>query len=84
MIPMEQYKGARVEVERIAALIRAALTRAGLSEHDVSGVRGVVSRTGRGFVELGSLRAGVAAKLLEALPSIRAEPADETGPTALR
>ena len=34
MIPMDQYKSARAEAEHIAALLRVALTYAGVPESD--------------------------------------------------
>ncbi|UQA95083.1 hypothetical protein [Streptomyces halobius] len=71
---MAQYKSARAEVDHIAALVRAALIRAGLSEDDVSQVRGRVTGNGRAFVDVGALRVGAAAKLLEALPPARVSP----------
>lgn len=76
---MAQYKSARAEVEHIAALVRAALIRAGLSEDDVSQVRGRVTGNGCAYVDMGVLRVGAATKFLEALPLARVGPenADE-------
>ncbi|MFG2894993.1 hypothetical protein [Streptomyces sp. NPDC048248] len=68
MIPMKDYKSARAEAEHVAALLRAALQRAGVPETAVSSIRPLVSGTGRAYVEMGALRLGDATRLLDALP----------------
>ena len=73
MIPMDQYKSARAEAEHIAALLRAALTRAGVPEAETARVRPVVTSAGRAYVELGAFRLSSASKLLDALPLSTAE-----------
>ena len=75
MMPMPQYKSARAEADHLAALLRAALTRAGLPDADVSRVRGLVTGSGRAYVEVGALRITTALTLLDALP-----PARDTAP----
>lgn len=68
MIPMAEYKGARSEAEHTAALLRAALTRAGISEREAARVRALVTGKGRAYVEIGALPVGSVVKLLNALP----------------
>lgn len=68
MIPMSQYKSALAEAEHTAALLRAALQRAGVPEHEVSRVRALVAGKGRAYVEIGALPIGSAVALLNALP----------------
>ncbi|MBC9727669.1 hypothetical protein [Streptomyces sp. TRM68367] len=68
MIPMDQYKSARAEAEHTAALLRAALQRAGIPEHQAARVRALVTSKGQAYVELGALPVGSAVKLLNALP----------------
>lgn len=65
---MDQYKSARAEAEHTAALLRAALQRAGISEDQASRVRPLVTGKGRAYVEIGALPIGSAVKLLNALP----------------
>lgn len=68
MIPMDQYKSARAEADHVAGLLRAALMRAGVPEGEAARVRGLVTGSGRAYIELGALRMGTAVKLCEALP----------------
>ncbi|MFF2811710.1 hypothetical protein ACFVT2_31975 [Streptomyces sp. NPDC058000] len=68
MIPMAQYKSARAEAEHSAALLRAALVRAGIPEAEAVRVRPLVTATGRAYVELGAFRLGDVGKLLDVLP----------------
>ncbi|MFF0595420.1 hypothetical protein [Streptomyces antibioticus] len=68
MIPMAEDKGTRPEAEHTAALLRAALTRAGIPAEEVARVRALVSGRGRAYVEIGALPVGSAAKLLNGLP----------------
>ncbi|MHC3815885.1 hypothetical protein [Streptomyces sp. DT9] len=84
MIPMDQYKSARTEADHVAGLLRAALVRAGIPELEASRVRGLVTGSGRAYIELGALRVGSAVKLCEALPLARTSappvlPADSFG-----
>ncbi|MEV3855975.1 hypothetical protein AB0J38_16825 [Streptomyces sp. NPDC050095] len=80
MIPMEPYKSARAEADHIAALLRAALIRAGVSEAQASRIRPLVTGTGRAYVELGAFRMTDANKLLEALLLASApKPDDSSG-----
>ncbi|MEV5987614.1 hypothetical protein AB0L85_21790 [Streptomyces sp. NPDC052051] len=65
---MEQYNGVRVEAEQTAALLRAALRRVGLPEHEATRVRAVVNSKGRAYVDIGALPLGSTVKLLNALP----------------
>ncbi|WP_149180231.1 hypothetical protein [Streptomyces sp. TRM49041] len=65
---MDQYKSARAEAEHTAALLRAALRRAGIPEYEAARVHPMVTRNGRAYVEIGALSIGSAAKLLNALP----------------
>lgn len=81
MIPMREYKSARAEAEHTAALLRAALMRAGISEEQASRVRALVTGKGRAYVEVGALPVGSAVKLLNALPLALAEGAPGDGPT---
>jgi hypothetical protein len=69
---MDQYKSARAEADHVAALLRAALVRAGVPEGEAARVRGLVTGSGRAYIELGALRMGSAVKLCEALPLARA------------
>ena len=71
MIPMPQYKRARTEADHLAAPLRAALTRAGLPDTEASRVRGLVTGSGRAYVEVGALHIATARKLLDALPPAR-------------
>ncbi|RPK81424.1 hypothetical protein EES45_10875 [Streptomyces sp. ADI97-07] len=71
MIPMDQYKSARAEADHVAGLLRAALMRAGIPELERSRVRGLVTGSGRVYIEIGALRTGSAVKLCEALPLAR-------------
>lgn len=66
---MSEYKSARAEADHTAALLRAALHRAGVPERDTARVRSLVTNSGRAYVELGTLPVGSAVKLLDALPS---------------
>lgn len=68
MIPMAEYKSARAEAEHTAALLRAALKRAGVPEEESARVRALVTGKGRAYVEIGALPVGSAVKLLNALP----------------
>lgn len=68
MIPLDRYKGARAEADHLAALLRAALIRAGVSDAEASQVRPRVLGSGRACIEVGALRLGSAVKLLDALP----------------
>ncbi|MFD9486560.1 hypothetical protein [Streptomyces sp. NPDC059991] len=65
---MGQYKSALAEAEHTVALLRAALQRAGVPEHEVSRVRALVTGKGRAYVEIGALPVGSAVALLNALP----------------
>jgi hypothetical protein len=65
---MDMYKSARAEAEHTAALLRAALARAGVPEAETARVRPLVTSTGRAYVELGAFRLSSAGKLLDALP----------------
>ncbi|MFG2650209.1 hypothetical protein [Streptomyces sp. NPDC048436] len=81
---MDQYKSARAEADHVAALLRFALMRAGVPEGEAARVRGVVTGSGRAYVELGALRMGSAVKLCEALPlagdgAAPSPPADSLG-----
>ncbi|MGW2838176.1 hypothetical protein ACWCWD_10315 [Streptomyces sp. NPDC001493] len=69
---MEEYKKSRREAEHAAALLRAALTRAGVPEDHVSHVRPLVTSTGRSYVEVGALRVRDVTALLEVLSLRRA------------
>lgn len=51
---MDQYKSARAEAEHTAALLRAAMQRAGLPEHEAARVRVLVTGKGRAYVEIGA------------------------------
>ncbi|WP_405809087.1 hypothetical protein OG729_30455 [Streptomyces sp. NBC_00210] len=75
---MEEYKSARGEAEHVAALLRAALTRAGLPEDQVANVRPLVTSAGRSYVQLGALRLRDAVTLLEALPLSQPLPSSGT------
>jgi hypothetical protein len=68
MIPMAEYKSARAEADHTAALLRAALMRAGVPEREAARVRGLVTGSGRAYIELGALHISNAVKLCEALP----------------
>ncbi|MFG2148954.1 hypothetical protein ACGFRG_32855 [Streptomyces sp. NPDC048696] len=70
---MDQYKSALAEAEHTAELLRAALQRAGIPEHEATQVRPLVTSKGRAYVEIGALPVGSAVKLLNTLP-----PASET------
>jgi hypothetical protein len=72
---MAQHKGSRAEADHTAALLRAALMRAGIPE-DAARVRALVTGTGRAYVEVGALPISSAVKLLNALPV--ALPDDDT------
>ncbi|WHM38071.1 hypothetical protein [Streptomyces sp. BPTC-684] len=75
MISMENYKSTLAEAEHIAAVLRAALARAGIAENQAARVRPLVTGAGRGYVELGALRVGDAHRLLDALrPVVSAVP----------
>lgn len=65
---MDQYKSARAEAEHTAALLRAALRRAGIPEHEAARVRPMVKRIELAYVEIGALSVGSAGKLLNTLP----------------
>ncbi|MFE9608044.1 hypothetical protein [Streptomyces sp. NPDC006012] len=65
---MVEYKSARAEAEHTAALLRAALRRAGIPEHETVWVRALVTGKGRAYVEIGALPVGSAVKLLNGLP----------------
>ncbi|MGP9020104.1 hypothetical protein ACT1U9_17110 [Streptomyces sp. BR1] len=67
MIPMAQYKNALAEAEHIAALLRTALTRAGVTDSQAARVRPLVTSSGRGYVELGALGIADAHRLLDQL-----------------
>jgi hypothetical protein len=64
---MAQHKSARAEAEHTAALLRAALQRAGIPERGGARVRALVIG-GRAYVGVGALPVGSAVKLLNALP----------------
>ncbi|MFI1105624.1 hypothetical protein [Streptomyces melanogenes] len=64
---MEQYKSTLAEAEHIAALLRVALARAGVTEAQAARVRPLVTGAGRGYVELGALHVKDAHRLLDAL-----------------
>lgn len=68
MIPIDQYKSARAEAEHTAALLRAALQRAGIPEREAARLRPLVTSKGRAYVEIGALPIASAVKLLNALP----------------
>ncbi len=68
MISMDQYKSARAEAEHTAALLRAALRRAGIPGDETARVRALVTGRGRAYVEIGALPVGSAVQLLNALP----------------
>ncbi|MEV0638525.1 hypothetical protein AB0I77_27000 [Streptomyces sp. NPDC050619] len=80
MIPMAQYKSARAEAEHTAALVRAALMRAGIPEEHTRRVRALVTGKGHAYVEIGALPLDSAVKLLNTLPLAlddgRAQPAE--------
>lgn len=80
MIPMEQYKSALAEAEHIAALLRAALARAGIAEAQAARVRPLVTGPGRGYVELGALHVKDAHRLLDALHPGAGRPAGDYSP----
>ncbi|MCL7490104.1 hypothetical protein M8I34_01305 [Streptomyces sp. MCA2] len=80
-MPMAGYKSARAEAEHIAALLRAALMRAGIPETQVAQVRPQVTAAGRAYVHLGAFRIGDAGKLLDALPLDTRPTDDADGPT---
>lgn len=63
MIPMDQYKSARVEAEHAAALLWAALQRAGFSEDQAARVRPLVTGQGTRVRGIGALPIGSAVKL---------------------
>ncbi|MFE9609318.1 hypothetical protein [Streptomyces sp. NPDC006012] len=68
---MVEYKSARAEAEHTAALLRTALQRAGIPEHETTWVRALVTGKGRAYVEIGALPVGSAVKLLNVLPLAR-------------
>ncbi|MFK8908846.1 hypothetical protein [Streptomyces sp. YS-3] len=65
---MDEYKSAWAEVDQVASLVRAALLRAGVTEGEAARVRGLVTGSGRAYIELGALRLGSAVLLCQALP----------------
>jgi hypothetical protein len=76
---MAQYKSARAEAEHTAALLRAALQRAGVTEDEAARVRALITGKGRAYVEIGALPVGSAVKLLNALPlALLAEDPDDS------
>ncbi|MFI6494924.1 hypothetical protein [Streptomyces sp. NPDC050564] len=81
MIPMDRYKSARAEAEHTAALLRAALTRAGIPEEAAARVRALVTGKGRAYVEVGALPLDSAVKLLNALPFALPQGGTDDGPT---
>lgn len=68
MMTVAEFKSARAEAEHVAALLRAALQRAGVSEVEAGQVRAMVSGAGHAYVHLGALRVSAATKLLDTLP----------------
>ncbi|WP_159058831.1 hypothetical protein [Streptomyces caeruleatus] len=83
---MIQHKSARAEADHTAALLRAALQRAGIPEREAARVRALVIE-GRAYVGIGALPVGSAVRLLEALPlalvksDADTSPAEPTGVT---
>ncbi|MCX4585299.1 hypothetical protein [Streptomyces sp. NBC_01481] len=77
---MAQYKGSRAEAEHTAALLRAALMRAGIPEGGAAQVRALVTGKGRAYVEVGALPLGSAVKLLNALSEALPDDDTEGGP----
>ncbi|MFJ7904082.1 hypothetical protein ACIQ6V_26930 [Streptomyces sp. NPDC096198] len=67
---MDQYKSARAEAEHTAALLRAALRRAGLPEYEAARVRALITGKGCAYVEIGALPVSSAVKLLSTLPPV--------------
>jgi hypothetical protein len=78
---MDRYKSARAEAEHTAALLRAALTRAGVPEETAGRVRALVTGKGRAYVEVGALPLESAVKLLNALPLALPPGGTDDGPT---
>jgi len=80
VIPMVRYKSARAEAEHTAALLRAALIRAGIPEGETARVRALVTGQGRAYVEVGALPVGSAVKLLQSLPLALVTDVADDGP----
>ncbi|WP_189184057.1 hypothetical protein [Streptomyces albiflavescens] len=78
---MAQYKSARAEAEHTAALLRAALIRAGIPGNDAVRVCALVSGKGRAYVEVGTFPLSSVVKLLNALPLALVTDDHEDGPT---
>ncbi|MGW3872793.1 hypothetical protein ACWEC4_21780 [Streptomyces sp. NPDC005055] len=68
MSSVEEYKSVRAEADHLAALLRAALVRAGVPESETAKVRALVTAKGRAYVQVGVLRLPDANRLLEVLP----------------
>ncbi|WP_329380575.1 hypothetical protein OG625_15200 [Streptomyces sp. NBC_01351] len=66
---METWRDGRSRATDATEAIRAALAALGVAEAAWSGVRPLVTQTGRPYVDLGTLRAEVVEQLAEALRS---------------